>query len=295
MWNNENQQSGFSLLSTLIFLGIISVSIPIILNNIANSNKVSKKRRDIDIYYSFVGTLKEHLRDPYSCTQLLRNTVIDRDTSEKTDISLDYNFGDIPSPLEAGSRSEKNNFEIERVYIQTSRDNSLFITPTNPTGIFRSVRLWGSPDESETVPIRVFFQPKDLMVALSEDTSKTPIPPESLSPVFAKELQITLYANVDASNAIQTCYGQATEADACEYLDKVFDPNETTLSQNCKPDKYCMTKNTVGPADNSTGNGQGVTSSTTSCLAPYDDYIQKVGRNLDGSFRYMCSWCHNPR
>lgn len=284
--------SGLSLVNVLIMVAVISITIPVILGQLTDSNKRQAQRANYQKYVSFVTGLKEKLQDPQTCTDILRGVTVNRTLGATRDITINTGYGDSPGPIAPGWKYSDESFSIERVYIQASGNH------------FNNVRPWGSGGALQTVPFRIFVIPQDVKIdvtrlnpdfrirlrdaATNTMVNLDHIPPETQNPLLMQELQITILANL-SGNQIQTCFGPETRAATCESVGGVYtvkipgdsDPYGHDPNLKCRPDKRCF------------GSSIGIVEDPGSCPSPYNNSIQNLGV-VNGRRKYLCGWCHVP-
>ncbi len=109
--------SGLSIVNVLIMVAMISITIPVILSQLTDSNKRQAQRSAYQKYTSFLQGMKEKLQDPQTCTDILRGTRVNRNLGGQRNIVLNTGYGETPGPIQPGWQYSQDSFVVDRVYI----------------------------------------------------------------------------------------------------------------------------------------------------------------------------------
>lgn len=286
--SKRSGESGFAVLYAIGFaliLGYITHSAFAIISEAQDS----ERRRSLKAEYTgMVGSVRAQLLNPLNCTRLLRGQPISRvkassthnpsaqnTSSGLTDISIPINFARKTEPLRAGWQAtavgaEKFPISLKYVRLATLSDRLprqiRFDLPGGALYDKYLVRLYLVPNE-----MNINFR-----AVKTIDSNGSVVDREN------SHYYIDLYVKTLAGqDQISFCHGTQSDAELCEAAGGAYyaEPNEDP-NYRCHPDTRCW------------ASSAGLSTTPNGCKTNHRfDTIQWIG-SVDGTKRYLCSWCN---
>lgn len=281
-------ESGFAVVYAIglaMILGYIMHSAYAIISEAQDSERRRSLRAE---YVGLVGSVRAQVLNPLICTQLLRGQRVSRVRASSghnptaqslprglTDISIPINFAGKTEPLRAGWQTtaiggEKFPISMKYVRLATLEDRlPRRIRFDVPGGVLHDkylVRLYLVPNE-----LHVNFRPLQIINYQGSGVDRD-----------NSHHYIDLYVKTrEGQDEILYCHGTQSDAELCEaaggayYAEPTEDPN-----YRCHPDTRCW------------ASSSGLSTTPTGCQINYRfSTIEWVGV-IEGTNRYLCSWCN---
>lgn len=271
-FKRRSTEKGSALMMVMAVVALVAIITPIGYSYIHHAVNRQSDRSLRERYMEMVMSLRGELRDPYGCPTLLSGIIMPPTMTADKQVKLNWHYAGSTKPFGAGWSSAEGALKVRDVRLRRTGN------------AFNTVRIvYGGVDHTlSTIPFRVYVDPANLSINLSDDPSMPTDSPEMVPEQRNKNLMIQLHANVDSTGRIFSCFGANSAAAACEAIGGAF-YWAGPVDLRCQPDRICLS------------GYQGLVKNPDDCqpAGRYPFKARSIGRNLAGQTEYICSLCHD--
>lgn len=262
------KERGFGILQVVFLAAALMVAAVAVTSYFSRQSRLSSMRRQNSKYQQLVDHLQAQLNDAAICSRALSGITIRTDLDRWGAVSLDIGYGDSPGPIKAGWKAKEAAYDIRGVEIKTIRQ--------------AQVR-----DASGTIqPRTVVYDYPRVMTTTANQFNKfygrmRISPNDAHWNIENEEGWVKLALIVNAAGVVHQCFGEFSSAEACESNGGSYDASSNSNpDERCNPDIFCF------------NHSVGLVADQSACVYPY---LPNSMGYIDGTYKYLCTWCNRNR
>ncbi len=252
------------MLQLILISSFVIVAAYFVSSYISKAGKQSKLRRQNSKYQILVDNLQMQLNDSKICTNALQGKTMSLVSGQWTSVSLNLSFAKSPGPIEAGWEDKEADYHLKDLELMTVHRAQTTDASGNP--IIRDI-VYDWPNLGPTAnSFRKYYSRLRI------------VPNDSHWDVKNEETWVKLAVIVTPAGLIHQCFGEFSAAEACELAGGAWDSsNNSSADHRCNPDLQCF------------NHSMGLVSDSSSCAAPY---LPNPMGYINGTYKYLCTWCN---